>query len=323
MKSRALMDHKTKTMMGDKVPKVPEPGKQVPNQKKHNEGKQKSKNPGTWWSPETLMDHRKKHNDGRQGSKSPGTRETSPGTLRILGARSACQVPVPCYQRLKPKSILLLGISGFDARYTTQKTPKFVTFLMVPNIASQRPSLMLSCVPKDPSDDAPPAATAANSAVEIGIFSTALKFDWIIRFWWTFHWIFFWALTLKLIFYKDRDTIEILNGWSGSWCGVQEGFGGCAPRDYGVPVWHWPNQFPGFSIECLLLLWFCSEVSCIHILIVDIVISTNPFPSFPILSHPFPSFPRPGPAQIFRPVKHMQLEAPCRGPSESWALGQP
>ena len=68
--------------MGDKSPRIPEP----------------------WWSPETLMDHRKKHNDGRQGSKSPGTRETSPGTLRILGTRSACQVPVPCYQRLKPIS---------------------------------------------------------------------------------------------------------------------------------------------------------------------------------------------------------------------------
>ena len=53
-KSRTRRD----TMKGNKSPRIPEP----------------------WWSPETLMDHRKKHNDGRQGSKSPGTRETSPGT---------------------------------------------------------------------------------------------------------------------------------------------------------------------------------------------------------------------------------------------------
>ena len=102
------------TVMGDKVPKVPEPGRQVPEpgrqvpelerqvpepeetqwwetkvqesrnpdevprpdgpQNKHNDGRQISKNPGAF------INHKKKHNDGRQGSKSPETRETSPGT---------------------------------------------------------------------------------------------------------------------------------------------------------------------------------------------------------------------------------------------------
>lgn len=66
------------------------------------------------------------------------------------------------------------------------------------------------------------------------------------------------------------------------------------------PVWHWWNQSPGF--HCNQVLFQC------------FLLVLSPFSAIPIKDNAG------GPTPSVHQVKHMQLEAPCRGPrnKESW-----